>query len=277
MKYQEGTVDVNGLKIHYYRTGGDLPPVVLNHGALDDGRCWPRLVQALEMHYDLVLPDARGHGLSDSGAGEYSSQARAGDLIGLIETLGLEKPVIGGHSMGADTSLCAAVNRPDLIAGFFMEDPPFTLPGEPLFGGPAGQVSSKRVNRTLQFVNAVPKFISIPLAKRLMPSATPAVIESWLASKQLVSEDFIQVLGDPQWLAGCLEDELLNTVSSPALLIYGDREKGAIVSKAAAERAAERIEGLRVVLLEGATHDIRRTQFEGYLAAVQDFLKRVWE
>jgi len=277
MKYQEGTVDVNGLKIHYYRTGGDLPPVVLNHGALDDGRCWPRMVQALERDYDLVLPDARGHGLSGSGSGEYSSQARAADLIGLIEILGLENPVIGGHSMGADTSLCAAVNRPDLIAGFFMEDPPFTLPGEPLFGGPAGQISSKRVNRTLQLVKAAPKFISIPLAKWMIPSATPAVIESWLASKQLVSEDFVQVLGDPHWLAGCLEADLLGKVSSPALLIYGDRKKGAIVSKAAAERAAVRIEGLQIVYLEGATHDIRRTRFEGYLAAVQDFLQAVWE
>lgn len=86
------------------------------------------------MDYDLALPDAPGHGYSDSGAGEDGSQARAADLVGFIEALGLEKPVLGGHSMGADTSLCAAVNRPDLIAVFFMEDPPFTLPGEPLFG-----------------------------------------------------------------------------------------------------------------------------------------------
>ena len=104
MKYlHEGFVNTNGLKIHYYRTGGDLPQVVLNHGALDDGLCWPRVVEALGADYDLILPDARGHGKSDAGAGVYSSEVRAADLIGLIEALGLEKPVIGGHSMGADS------------------------------------------------------------------------------------------------------------------------------------------------------------------------------
>lgn len=92
----------------------------------------------------------------------------------------------------------------------------------------------------------MPKFISIPLAKKLIPSATSAVIESWLASKQLVREDFIQALGVPDWLAGCLEADLLNKVSSLSLLIYGDRDKGAIVSEAVAERAAERIKGLRL-------------------------------
>ena len=41
-KWIDGYVNVNGLKLHYYRTGGDLPPIVMNHGAGDDGLCWTR-------------------------------------------------------------------------------------------------------------------------------------------------------------------------------------------------------------------------------------------
>jgi pimeloyl-ACP methyl ester carboxylesterase len=235
-------------------------------------------VNALRAAYDLILPDARGHGLSDPGAGDYSAKARAADLIGLIEALGLEKPVIGGHSMGGDTSLHAAALRPDLIAGFFMEDPPFTLPGEPLFGGPAGQgnqLGLKQLRNALKLIKKAPKFISQPLGRRLMPGGTPEVIEAWLASKQRVSEDFIQTLEDPQWLAGGLDDDLGGKITVPGLLIYGDRDKGAIVSEDAADRIAAQIQGLRVVHLPGATHDIRRTQFEGYLGAVRMFLQEL--
>ena len=275
---QDGYVHSNGLKLHYYRTGGDLPQVVLNHGALDDGLCWPRVVEALRTDYDLILPDARGHGLSDTGAGEYSSAARAGDLIGLIEALDLKRPVIGGHSLGADSALYAAALRPDLISGFFMEDPLITLPGEPLFGGPAGQGNQfglKQLRNALKLIKTAPKFLSLPLGRRLIPSGPPEVIESWLESKRRVSEDFIHTLEDPAWLAGDVDQDLFGRVTLPGLLIYGDREKGAIVSEAAADRIAAHIGGLRVVHLAGATHDIRRTQFEGYLEAVGEFLQEV--
>lgn len=277
-KLQDGYVKVDGLKIHYYRTGGDLPPLVLSHGALDDGLCWPRVVEALRVDFDLILPDLRGHGLSDEGAGNYSSEARAADLIDLIEALGLEKPVIGGHSLGADSSLQVAVRRPDLVSGFFLEDPPYTMPGEPLFGGPAGQgnqLSFKRLVRALKLIQAAPSFISVPLAKWVMPTAGSDVITPWLDSKRRVSEDFVRALEAPSLFRGGLDADLMDRVSIPGLLIYGDRDKGAIVSEPAARYMQDRIQGLRVVHLPGATHDIRRTQFDGYLTAVRDFLQDI--
>jgi pimeloyl-ACP methyl ester carboxylesterase len=278
--WQTGFVKTNGLRIHYYRTGGDLPQVVLNHGALDDGRCWPRLVKALEKEYDLIMPDARGHGLSDHGVGLYTSEARAEDLIGLIETLGLEKPLIGGHSIGGVTSLCAAAMRPDLIAGFFMEDPPITLPGETLFGGQSSQdnrVAIQRLIRAWRLIKAAPKFLSLHMIKFMIPSATPDVLESWLESKHRESEDFIQALEAPEWLAFSLDDGQLPIIKTPVMLIYGERDKGAIVSDVVASGVAERIEGLKVVHLAGASHDILRTQFADYLMALRDFAQSVMD
>ena len=69
--WSDGYIDVNGNKIHYYRTGGDKAPVVINHGAGDDGLCWTRVAKVLEKDYDVILPDARGHGKSASGKGDY--------------------------------------------------------------------------------------------------------------------------------------------------------------------------------------------------------------
>ena len=75
--WSDGDIRVNGIRVHYNRTGGDKPPVILNHGAMDDGLCWTRVARALEGKYDVIMFDARGHGLSDSGQGDYSSNSRA--------------------------------------------------------------------------------------------------------------------------------------------------------------------------------------------------------
>lgn len=137
--WEEGEIVADGHRIHYTRTGGSKPAVVLAHGALDDGLCWTRVAHGLEADYDVVMPDSRGHGRSDHGKGDYSSEARARDLSGVIRSLGLDRPVVGGHSMGADAALHLAAGYPDLIRGLFLEDPPMPTEGEPMFGGKAGE------------------------------------------------------------------------------------------------------------------------------------------
>lgn len=94
--WADGYLISNGVKIHYYHTGGDMPQVVLNHGAGDDGLCWTRVAMELEKDYDVILPDARGHGKSASGHKDYSTQQRVADLAGFIQALKLDQPVVGG-------------------------------------------------------------------------------------------------------------------------------------------------------------------------------------
>jgi len=61
----------------------------------------------------------------------------------------------------------------------------------------------------------------------------------------------------------------------PVLLLIGDRDSGAIVSESIAAEAEAAVPSLRVVHLAGATHDVRRTGFEGYMAALTAFLDEV--
>ncbi len=114
-----GDVESNGLKIHYYRTAdeaGARPTLVLLHGITDSGLCWPRVVKALAGEYDLVLPDARGHGLSDKPPTGYAPEDHAADVAGLIAALGLDRPVVIGHSMGGLVASLVAAHHPDLVA-----------------------------------------------------------------------------------------------------------------------------------------------------------------
>ncbi|MCB0140765.1 MAG: alpha/beta fold hydrolase, partial [Caldilineaceae bacterium] len=74
---------VNGVKIHVHRTGGDKPPLVLCHGITDNGLCWTRAAGELEKQYDVIMVDARGHGLSDAPEGSYHADSHAADVVGL--------------------------------------------------------------------------------------------------------------------------------------------------------------------------------------------------
>jgi len=113
-----GDITTNGINLHYYRTenrSSARPSLVLLHGLTDSGQCWPRVVNALASEYEMILPDARGHGLSDKPATGYAPQDHAADVAGLIRGLGLIRPILIGHSMGAGVSATVAALYLDLV------------------------------------------------------------------------------------------------------------------------------------------------------------------
>lgn len=50
--------ETNGINIHYTRTGGNKPPLILLHGLMINGVCWTSLAHVLEKEYDVIMPDA---------------------------------------------------------------------------------------------------------------------------------------------------------------------------------------------------------------------------
>lgn len=98
-----GTVEANGTTLQYYRTG-DGHPVVMAHGFTDNGRCWGRLVSDLAADYDVVAYDARAHGRSAAPETGYTVEDRVADLVGLVDALGLDDPILYGHSQSRGKS-----------------------------------------------------------------------------------------------------------------------------------------------------------------------------
>src|SRR5262249_57398656 len=126
--WQSGDVSANGIRLHYTRTGGDKPPVVLAHGFSDDGLCWTPVAEALAPDYDITMVDARGHGLSDAPPQSYGPSDQAADIAGVVGALGLRRPPVLGHSMGAATALAPAGVYPDLPRPIPLADPPARVP-----------------------------------------------------------------------------------------------------------------------------------------------------
>src|SRR6478672_9381213 len=124
-EWTEGDLTVDSENIHYYRMGdATKPPVVLLHGFTDAGLCWMRLATDLAPDYSLVMIDAIGHGRS--GGPEHGFRERAvSDVIAVIDTLGLDRPALIGHSMGAATAAGVAAVASDRLRGVVLEDPPW--------------------------------------------------------------------------------------------------------------------------------------------------------
>jgi len=118
----------NGIDIHYLRTGGDKPPLVLLHGLTGSGACWSPLARALEAEFDVVMPDARGHGDSSAPSDGYRYEDFSGDVVGLIQGLGLVAPVLLGHSMGGMTAAVVASQPTVAVRAVILADPTFLSP-----------------------------------------------------------------------------------------------------------------------------------------------------
>lgn len=125
--WSEGDILANGIRQHYYRTGGDRPSLLLLHGFTENGLCWSRVASALERDYDIIMPDARGHGRSAGPETGYSQELLTQDGIELIAQLELQRPYVWGYSNGALTAMQIAAALPDRVQAILAEDPPLPL------------------------------------------------------------------------------------------------------------------------------------------------------
>ena len=264
MAWQDGYVTANGIKVHYTRTGGGKTPLVLNHGATDNGLCWTPVAKAFEADYDVIMPDARGHGLSDAPEDGYGSGERAADLAGLIEALKLDRPVVGGHSMGAGTALRFAADYPDKLRAAILEDPGFrAADAPPRPGGGPRETVPRLKEKTREEL--------IAQGRQNHPAWAEDELGAWADSKIQVSLKFANA---PRIFPERPDfRELLPKVKVPVLLITADPEQGGIVSPEVAEEAKRLLPSLRVVRLSPAGHNVRREQFPRFLEVVRAFLK----
>jgi pimeloyl-ACP methyl ester carboxylesterase len=273
--WSSGTVTGNGIKLHYYRTGGDKPPLVLAHGFSDNGLCWTRVTQVLEQDYDVIMADARGHGLSDAPEEGYTSEDHAADLAGLIEALGLDKPALMGHSMGASTVATAEVRYPELISAAILEDPPW-FDGDSPWNRQQAEMSEEErktqaEQRMAEFVanKTRPSHEIIAGGRKQSPTWDEVEWVPWAEAKQQMSANLLRRRSTARkpW------QEIAAAISLPTLLVTADPGK-AIVTPEIAAQAQAMNDQIQWVRIEGAGHNIRREQFAAFVQAVTEFLSR---
>lgn len=100
-----------------YSRVGRGAPLVLVHGFPLDHSIWDEVTPLLSSTFDLILPDLRGFGESDSPAPAWTMADLAADIASLLDHLGIESAFLAGHSMGGYVALAFAQAYPQRVRG----------------------------------------------------------------------------------------------------------------------------------------------------------------
>lgn len=265
--WQSGSIEANGLLLHYTRTGGAKPPLVLAHGFSDDGLCWAPVAEALAPTYDVIMVDSRGHGRSAAPEQGYGPSEQAADLAGVIAGLGLSRPAILGHSMGAATTLVLAGSYPDVPGAILLEDPP------PWWVASFEQSrdAEQRQKQMREWLIALKRKTYEELIadqRAQTPGWSEAELEPWANAKLRLSLNVLNRSAptNVNW------STTMRRITCPALLITADPTRGAIITEANASALQTLISHLRIRYIPEAGHSIRRDQFTRYMDVVRAFL-----
>lgn len=159
-------VEVDGVPIHFERKGRG-PPLCLIHGAsgnLNDMTF--RLGPALESRFDVIAVDRPGHGSSGTPAGGgVSINAQAALIRGALVRIGVERPLVVGHSYGGAVALAWAVDAPDTMSRLLL----IAAPSQVWEGG-------------LGLAN---ELLASPLTGPLLARAVPYMVTSGFAERSL--------------------------------------------------------------------------------------------
>lgn len=256
-------IPTNGIELSVTTWRGDGPPLVLVHGISAGGAVWFPVIDALATFTSPVTYDLRGHGASDKPDHGYSYDDYAVDLEGLLGQLGLDAPLIMGHSLGGIITLWWATSQPDRATALVIED-------SPLRSGPEFAPAFERWLK----LNAMTVDEATAAYQAESPNLPPEVARQ---RAELMTHTARNVFTELH--AAAMADEgrdrltELSTITSPVLLVHGDPQAGSMVHPADAASFPATLPHGEVIHIPGAGHNIHMTHPREFLAAVTPFLR----
>jgi len=219
---------VNGITM-YYEIFGKGEPLLLIHGGAATIESWYAQIPEFAKTYQVIVPDARGHGRTQDADGPIDFRLMAADFAGLLDHLGIKQVMIVGWSDGGVTGLELAMSRPELVKKVV------TLGAH-----------SRPVGMTDEFKAQLEGYT---------PDTFPAVlVDGYKALSPDGPDHWPVVFGKlkTMWLTlPNYQDAQLRAIRCPVLLIAGERD---IVREEESKRIASLIPKARLKILIGATH-----------------------
>ncbi len=211
-------VEVPGVRIHYVETGpADAPAIVMIHGIMSQLRAFTyALAGRLATDRRVIVMDRPGWGYSTLTGPRLDIPGQADAIAAAIRALGLEKPLLVGHSMGGAVSLALALRHPDTVRGLGLISP-LTQPIAEAPGPLKGLVVPALLRPLIAWT------IAVPLAMRNGKATTVRVF-----APDPVPGDFPIKAGGAlairprSFLMGCYEIEMAPQVMQAQAPRYGE-------------------------------------------------------
>jgi pimeloyl-ACP methyl ester carboxylesterase len=218
------------------------------------------VARALEDQYDVVMPDARGHGRSSSLSIGYRYPDYARDVVGLIQGLGLTSPVLLGHSMGGMTAAVVAWDAATALRGLILVDPTFLSPEWQREVYESDVIAQHRQLLTSN------KSDLITQLKTRHPHRSAEMVELLADARLQTRIDAFDVLTPPNPAYRAI----VSTIDVPILLVIGG--KGAMVSLETAQELRTLNHRLRIEQIPDATHGLPYDQPDRLASITRSFL-----
>jgi len=254
---------VNGVSINFEIEGPDSAPwLILSNSLLTNLHMWDDQVVELARSFRILRYDQRGHGGTQATEGDYSFDLLVGDIMALIDMLGIQRAHFCGLSMGGMTALFLAQRHPQRFDRIIACD-----------CGPASTPASAQ-----QWKERIDVAAKDGMAALVEPTITRWFPPDFVATKAPVLDKVRSMIRSTpvKGFAGCalaLSDYDLRPglpgISRPTLCIVGTKD----ATLAGMEQINASVPGSRLVKLEGAGHLSNLEQPAAFTKAISDFLK----
>lgn len=266
-------VRANGLELHFLDWGdARRPPAIALHGFALNCHSFDEVAPRLAARLHFRAFDQRGHGLSDRAVRveDYTRENMVADLECTVRELGLDRPVVIGHSMGGMNAMTFAARNPELVRALVLVDV-----------GP--EVSVDGAREVGQFVAGPYELDSlddwVEHTHRYYPWRSKERIRARLAvSLRETPSGKLAKQYDERFRHGFggvaeARDQLFDVARSlrcPTLLVHGAASP--VLTREMAERFAASVECVELVSIPGAGHSVAGDKPEEFLKAVEAFL-----
>lgn len=249
--------EVGGRRMACWINNGSFLPgrrtLVFIHGSGGDHTNWIRQYTPLKSVFNIAAIDLPGHGRSE-GPGERELSAYVAWVKRILDGLGIERPVMIGHSLGAAICLSFVIRYDDAAAAVIPVGGGMRMPVNPLI---------------LEGLRQDPGTV-IGLAAKFSVAKANRERLSGLLTEGLARVDPEILHGDFTACNGLDIEQGVTGIRNPALIVCGAEDK--MTPPALSESLRDRIGGARLVLIEGAGHFVMREQPEAFNAALTDFV-----
>lgn len=258
---QGAFVEIDGVRLHY-RDRGEGSPIVLVHGNAVSGDDWDTsgVAGVLSRTHRVVIFDRPGFGYSERPRGRLWTPARQAELLhGAWRQLGIERPVLVGHSLGTIVALALAERHPAdvgglvLLSGYY-----FPTPRPDVLLALAGALPL--LGDILRYtISPLLGWLAMPLLKWAMfsPARVPARFEAEYSPAMALRPSQIRAASVDGALmipsAAALRGRYQNVIP-PVVILAGDGDK--IVFKRNSERLHNSIPGSVLEIVGGSGHMI---------------------
>ncbi len=256
-------VYANGIRQHYLRYGGKGPVVILIPGITSPAITWGFVAERLAETNDVYVIDVRGRGLSSSGPDlDYGLDAMAEDVVGLSQALGLDRPAVVGHSMGARIAMRAAASASEAFSRLVLVDPPVSGPGR------------------RPYPSKLPWYVdSITLAEKgIDAEGMKAFCPTWTLEQRQLRAEWLHTCYLPAIVTAFEDfhkDEIFGDFAKlkqhTMLMVAG---RGGVIETVDEQEISGLNGAIEITRVPDAGHMIPWDDFDGFFLALGDFLSR---